>query len=85
MLERKCVVEKTGTLVQPQMAPSSWQCAAHTSLKTTDFVTNNNMVIILHPPYTPYTVSQIENETEVTMFWNSVWHPKRTASGTRQH
>jgi histone-lysine N-methyltransferase SETMAR len=26
---------------------------AHTSLKTTDFVTNNNMVIVPHPPYSP--------------------------------
>jgi hypothetical protein len=26
---------------------------AHTSLKTTEFVTNNNMVIIPHPPYLP--------------------------------
>jgi histone-lysine N-methyltransferase SETMAR len=25
----------------------------HTSLKTTESVTNNNMVIILHPPYSP--------------------------------
>jgi transposase len=25
----------------------------HTSLKTTEFVTNNNMVIIPHPPYSP--------------------------------
>jgi hypothetical protein len=25
----------------------------HMSLKTTEFVTNNNMVIILHPPYWP--------------------------------
>jgi hypothetical protein len=24
---------------------------AHTSLKTTEFVTNNNMVIVPHPPY----------------------------------
>jgi hypothetical protein len=24
---------------------------AHTSLKTTEFVTNSNMVVILHPPY----------------------------------
>jgi transposase len=27
--------------------------AAHTSLKTADFVTNNNMVIVPHPPYSP--------------------------------
>jgi hypothetical protein len=26
---------------------------AHTSLKSTEFVTNNNMVIIPHPPYSP--------------------------------
>jgi histone-lysine N-methyltransferase SETMAR len=25
----------------------------HTSLKTREFVTNSNMVIILHPPYSP--------------------------------
>jgi transposase len=25
----------------------------HTSLKTTEFVTNNNMVIVPHPPYSP--------------------------------
>jgi hypothetical protein len=25
MLERKCVLKKTGTLAQPQLAPSSWQ------------------------------------------------------------
>jgi hypothetical protein len=25
----------------------------HTSLKTTEFVTNNNMIIVPHPPYTP--------------------------------
>jgi transposase len=26
---------------------------AHTSLKTTNFVTNNNIIIVLHPPYSP--------------------------------
>jgi transposase len=26
---------------------------AHASLKTTEFVTNNNMVIVPHPPYSP--------------------------------
>jgi hypothetical protein len=60
----------------------------HTSLKTTEFVTNNNMVIVPHPPYLldiVCFVSQIENETEGTTFWNSVWHPKGIASGTWQH
>jgi transposase len=28
-------------------------CPAHTSLKTPEFVTNNNMVIVSHPPYSP--------------------------------
>jgi hypothetical protein len=32
-----------------------------------------------------FAVSQIENETEGMIFWNSVWHPKGIASGTRQH
>jgi hypothetical protein len=26
---------------------------AHTSLKTTEFVTNSNMIIVPHPPYSP--------------------------------
>jgi hypothetical protein len=38
---------------------------AHTSLKTTEFVTNN-MVIVPHPPY--HFVSQIENKTEGMAF-----------------
>jgi histone-lysine N-methyltransferase SETMAR len=47
---------------------------AHTSLKTTEFVTNSNMFIVPHPPYSPdlapcdFVVSQIENETEGTTF-----------------
>jgi hypothetical protein len=55
------------------------------------FVTNNNMVSVPHSPYwpdlTPWFcfVSQIENETEGMTFWNSVWHPKGIARGTRQH
>jgi hypothetical protein len=32
-----------------------------------------------------FAVSQIENETEGTMFWNSVWHPQGITSGTQQH
>jgi histone-lysine N-methyltransferase SETMAR len=28
-------------------------CPTHTSLKTTEFVTNNNIVIVPHPPYSP--------------------------------
>jgi histone-lysine N-methyltransferase SETMAR len=40
---------------------------AHMSLKTTESVTDTNMVIVPHPPYSPdlapcdFTVSQIEN------------------------
>jgi hypothetical protein len=51
-------------------------------------VTNNNMYIIPHPPYSPNLapwfrfVSQIENDTEESTFWNSVCHPKWIASST---
>jgi hypothetical protein len=57
--------------------------------KTTEFVTNNNMVIVPQPPYSPDLApwfrfaSQIESETEGMTFWNSVWHPKWITSGTR--
>jgi hypothetical protein len=61
----------------------------HTSLKTTELVTNKNMVIVPHPSYSPdlvplwfHFVSQMENGTEGTMFWNSIWHPKGITSGT---
>jgi hypothetical protein len=49
------------------------------------------MVIIPQPPYlldlAPcyFTFSKIKKETEGTMFWNSVWHPKGIASSTRQY
>jgi hypothetical protein len=55
-----------------------------------EFVTNN-MVIVSHPPYSAdlgpcdFAVSQIENETEGMMFWNSIWHPKGIANSTWQH
>jgi hypothetical protein len=65
---------------------------AHTSLKTTEFVTNRNMVIVPHPPCSPDLAPVIslcflnwkKKKTEWTTFWNSVWHRKRIASGTRQ-
>jgi hypothetical protein len=44
------------------------------SLKATEFVTNSNMVIVPHPPYSldlapcEITLSQIENETEGMTF-----------------
>jgi hypothetical protein len=79
MLERKCVTKKTGTSAQPQLASSSWQRNCPHVLKTREFVTNNNMVFVTHPHYSPDLaplfrfVSQIENETGGT-FWNSAWH-----------
>jgi hypothetical protein len=58
----------------------------HTSLKSTQFVTNNNMVIVPHPPYSPNLApcDFALNETEGTKFWNSVSHPKGIASDTWQ-
>jgi ribosomal protein S25 len=35
------------------IAPSSRHCAHPHFLKTTEFVTNSNMVIVPHPPYSP--------------------------------
>jgi histone-lysine N-methyltransferase SETMAR len=37
----------TGSFITTMRPP------AHTSLKTTEFLTNNNMVIVPHPPYSP--------------------------------
>jgi hypothetical protein len=71
MLDRKCAMKKTGTLVQPQLAPSQ-QCASP-HVPENQFVTNN-IIIVPHPPYSPdlapcnFAVSQIENETEGTRF-----------------
>jgi hypothetical protein len=50
MLERKCVMKR------PELCRNhNWflhhDVSAHTSLKTTEFVTKNNMVIDFHPPY----------------------------------
>jgi hypothetical protein len=36
-------------------------------------------------PWWFHVVSQIENETEGTTFWNSVWHPKGIRNCTEQH
>jgi hypothetical protein len=52
MPERKRATNKTRTLVQPHLDPSR-QRACPRPLKITEFVTNNNMVIISHPPYLP--------------------------------
>jgi hypothetical protein len=51
---RKCATKKTGTVAQPQLVPSSRHhdnVPTHMSLKTTEFVNNNNMAIIPHPLY----------------------------------
>jgi hypothetical protein len=47
----------------PRKKPELWRnhnwvlhhdnAPAHTSLKTTEFFTNNNMIIVPHPPYSP--------------------------------
>jgi hypothetical protein len=50
MLERKCVTKKTGTWHNHSWLLHHDNGAAHTSLITTEFVTNN-MVIVPHPPY----------------------------------
>jgi hypothetical protein len=51
MLERKMCDKEGQNFDTTQLAPSSQQRTVHKSLKTTEFVANNNMVIIHHPPY----------------------------------
>jgi hypothetical protein len=43
-------MKKTGNLAQPQLAPSSQQCTCQHIPETTEFVTNNKIIIIPHPP-----------------------------------
>jgi hypothetical protein len=40
--------------VQPQLTLHHDNAPAHTTLKTTESVTNNNVVIVPHPSYSPY-------------------------------
>jgi hypothetical protein len=80
----------TGNLNMHHTAPSSQQCAR-------PYVPENYRVCDKqqHAYSSPSSVlkglspvislcSQIENETERTMFWNSVWCPKETESGIRK-
>jgi hypothetical protein len=91
MLERKCAMKKTGTSTHPQLAPSSRQCACSHVPEVTEFVTNNNVVIVPHPPYSldlaPVISLCFPNQTWNWRddIWNSGWHPKGITSGTRQH
>jgi hypothetical protein len=45
--------EKTRILAQPQRLLHHDNAPTHKSLKTTEFVNNNSMVTIPHPPYMP--------------------------------
>jgi hypothetical protein len=51
--------------------------------------TIGSFIMTIRPPTHPWKqqsfVSQIENETEQTMFWNSDWHPNVITSGSQQH
>jgi hypothetical protein len=64
--------------------------SAHTSLKTTEFVTNN-MVIVPHPPYSPDSapsgfalLPKVKMKLKGRCFETIVWHPKGIASSSRQ-
>jgi hypothetical protein len=64
---------------------------AHTSRKTTEFVTNNNMVIFPHPPYSPdlapcdfALLPKLKMKLKVRCFETVSWHPKGIASCTWQ-
>jgi hypothetical protein len=51
MLERKCATKKVELRRNQNWLFHHDNAPAHTSQKTTEFVTNSNMVIIPHPPY----------------------------------
>jgi hypothetical protein len=75
MLQGKCVMKKAGTLVRSQPAPSSRQRTCPYIPEATEFVTNNNMVIIPHPPKLKMklkgrrfeTVSNIQRELQAVL------------------
>jgi hypothetical protein len=64
---------------------------AHMSLKNTEFMTNNNMVIFLHPPYSPdlapcdFALFPKSRMKLKGRRFETVWHPKGIAGGTRQN
>jgi hypothetical protein len=49
MLERKCAVKKDLNFGATTTGSFIMTMHPHTSLKTTEFVINNNMVIVPHP------------------------------------
>jgi hypothetical protein len=51
MVERKCATKKTQLWHNLNWLLYHGIAQAHMSLKITESVTNNNMVIIRHPPY----------------------------------
>jgi histone-lysine N-methyltransferase SETMAR len=53
-LREKCVVKKFELRRNHKWPLHHNNAPANTSLKTTDSVTNSNMVIVPHPPYSPY-------------------------------
>jgi hypothetical protein len=90
-LEKKCVMRKAWTLMQPQLAPSRQRNCPHFpeshrvyDQQQHDYHSPSFLLARLSPLWFCF-VSQIANETEGMTFWNSVWHPKGIASGTQQH
>jgi hypothetical protein len=68
MLGGKCTTKKNETLADHKWLLHHNNTPAHMSLKTTELVTNYNMVIVPHPTYSldlahVIFVSQIENKT----------------------
>jgi hypothetical protein len=53
VLERKCATKKLELWANHNWLLHHDNTLIHMSLKTTEFVTNNNMVIIPHPPGKP--------------------------------
>jgi hypothetical protein len=76
MIERKCAIKKSELWCSHNWLLHHDNIPTYSSLKTTRFVTNDNMVIIPYPPYSPdlgpcnfaFFPPKIENETEERTF-----------------
>jgi hypothetical protein len=53
MLERECAMKRLELWRNHNWLLHHDNTLAHTSLKTTEFVTNNNLVVVPHPSYSP--------------------------------
>jgi hypothetical protein len=54
-----------------ELAVASWQHTVSHFLFTREALTKNNMTVVPHPPSLPFSVSLIEDKTEMPPFWHN--------------